>query len=114
MVADPRSPQIADSLAEFLGRHAIPAGGGMPDPWKRQGNARIGRCPASTSRLLDDSVRTVVRPDSVQVLDGMLASRLPTSVIGVALHRFAFPSFTVPVVAEEGSAQLLVAVPARR
>jgi hypothetical protein len=31
------------------------------------------------------------------VLDGMLASRLPTSVIGVALHRFAFPSFTVPV-----------------
>ena len=58
--------------------------------------------------------RTGVRPDSVQVLDGMLASRLPTSVIGVALHRFAFPSFTVPVVAEEGSAQLEVAVPARR
>ena len=29
--------------------------------------------------------RTVVRPDSVQVLDGMLSWRLPTSMIGVAL-----------------------------
>ena len=48
-------------------------------------------------RLLDDSVRTGVRPDSVQVLDGMLSSRLPTSVIGVAHLRFAFPSGAVPV-----------------
>jgi len=47
-------------------------------------------------RPLDDSVRTGVRPDSVQVLDGMLSSRLPTSVICVALYRFAFPSGTVP------------------
>ena len=37
-----------------------------------------------TWRLLDDSVRTGVRPDSVQVLDGMLSWRLPTSVSGVA------------------------------
>ena len=41
--------------------------------------------------------RTAVRPDSVQVLGGMLSKRLPTSVIGVALHRFAFPSGAVPV-----------------
>ena len=33
--------------------------------------------------------RTGVRPDSVQVLDGMLSWRLPTSVTGVALYRFA-------------------------
>ena len=40
--------------------------------------------------------RAGVRPDSVQVLDGMLSWRLPTSVTGVALYRFAFPSGTVP------------------
>ena len=33
---------------------------------------------AASTRLLDDSGRTDVRPDSVQAFDGMLASRLPT------------------------------------
>ena len=45
-------------------------------------------------RLLDTFGRTGVRPDSVQVPGGKLSMRLPTSVIGVALHRFAFPSGT--------------------
>jgi len=40
--------------------------------------------------------RTGVRPDSVQVPVGKLASRLPTRVVGVALQRFAFPSGAVP------------------
>ncbi len=50
----------------------------------------------AVSRLLDDSVRIDVRPDSVRVLGGMLSSRLPTSFSGVALFRFAFPSGAVP------------------
>ena len=33
------------------------------------------------SRLLDDSGRTGVRPDSVQVSGGMLSLRLPTCVL---------------------------------
>jgi hypothetical protein len=36
-------------------------------------------------RLLDDSVSTGVRPDSVQASGGMLSSRLPTPSVGVAL-----------------------------
>ena len=48
-------------------------------------------------RLLDDFRRTGVWPDSVQVLGGKLSLRLPTSVIGVAHLRFAFPSGAVPV-----------------
>jgi hypothetical protein len=40
-------------------------------------------------RLLDDSLRTGVRPDSVQAFGGMLSLRLPTSLIGVALFRSA-------------------------
>ena len=36
------------------------------------------RLPTEPSRLLDDSVRTDVRPDSVQVLGGTLSLRLPT------------------------------------
>ena len=41
------------------------------------------------SRLLDDSVRAVVRPDPVQVIGGKLSLRLLTSD-GVAQCRFAF------------------------
>jgi hypothetical protein len=40
-------------------------------------------------RLLDTGRRAGVWPDSVQVLGGTLSKRLPTSVTGVALHRFA-------------------------
>ena len=36
-------------------------------------------------RLLDDSVRTGVRPDPVQVFGGMLSTRLPTWVFWVWL-----------------------------
>ena len=34
----------------------------------------------SATRLLDDSARTGVRPDSVQAFDGMLSLRLPTGI----------------------------------
>lgn len=44
--------------------------------------------------LLDTSGRTGVRPDSVQASGGKLSTRLPTSVNGVALQRFAFPPGT--------------------
>jgi hypothetical protein len=37
-----------------------------------------------------------VRPRSVQASGGMLFLRLPTSLIGVALFRFAYPSGAVP------------------
>ena len=40
-------------------------------------------------RLLDDSSRTDVWPDSVQVIDGQLSMRLPTGCSGVALFRSA-------------------------
>ncbi len=42
--------------------------------------------------------RTGVGPDSVQVLGGTLFLRLPTSVIGVALLRFACPPGAVAMV----------------
>lgn len=35
----------------------------------------------ATQRLLDDSRRTDVRPDSVQVIGGRLSMRLPTDVL---------------------------------
>ncbi len=41
------------------------------------------------SRLLDDSVRTGVWPDSVQVIGGQLSLRLPTGCSGVAHFRSA-------------------------
>ena len=41
------------------------------------------------SRLLDDSVRTGVWPDSVQVIGGELSMRLPTGMSGVAHYRSA-------------------------
>lgn len=44
---------------------------------------------AADRRLLDDSVRTDVWPDSVQVIGGQLSMRLPTSSIGVAHFRSA-------------------------
>jgi hypothetical protein len=47
-----------------------------------------------TGGYLTLSGRTGVRPDSVQVPGGKLSMRLPTSVIGVALYRFAFPPGT--------------------
>jgi hypothetical protein len=40
-------------------------------------------------RLLDDSVRTGVWPDSVQVIGGQLSKRLPTGCSGVAHYRSA-------------------------
>jgi hypothetical protein len=40
-------------------------------------------------RLLDDSVRTGVWPDSVQVIGGQLSMRLPTGCSGVAHYRSA-------------------------
>jgi hypothetical protein len=60
---------------------AVPARKGIFDPPGLQ---------MRQSRLLDDSVRAVVRPDSVQTFGGMLFSRLPTWVfLGMALYRFA-------------------------
>jgi hypothetical protein len=53
----------------------------------------VKQLPVDT-RLLDTSGRTGVRPDSVQAPGGKLSKRLPASVIGVALHRFAFPPGT--------------------
>jgi hypothetical protein len=55
------------------------------------------RCPnrGALTRLLDGSVRTGVRPDSVQALGGTLSMRLPTPVAGVALYRIASPSSAV-------------------
>ena len=49
---------------------------------RRYGRAASRRYGWAASRLLDDSGRTGVRPDSVQVLGGMLASRLPTRTFG--------------------------------
>jgi hypothetical protein len=72
------------------------------------------RCGLPGSRLLDDSRRTVVRPDSVQAFGGTLSSRLPTRCWGVALFRFAFRCSPCRGVAPEGTAQLTTAMPARR
>ena len=44
-----------------------------------------------------------MRPDSVQVLGGRLSMRLPTSVTGVALYRFALrPGAPLPVRGSRG------------
>ena len=48
------------------------------------------------------SGRAGVWRDLVQVFGGKLALRLPTSVIGVAHFRFAFPPDTVPVRGSRG------------
>ncbi len=57
---------------------------------------RLAEFPQRSRGYLTIVGRTGVRPDSVQVLDGMLFWRLPTRVVGVALYRFALPSGTVP------------------
>ena len=44
---------------------------------------------APDRRLLDDSNRTGVWPDSVQVIGGQLSMRLPTGGFGVAHYRSA-------------------------
>ena len=46
-------------------------------------------------RLLETSGRAGVWPDSVQVFGWRLSLRLPTSVMGVALYRFALRPGTV-------------------
>jgi hypothetical protein len=63
------------------------------------------------TRLLDDSVRTGVRPDSVQALGGTLSLRLPTPV-GCGSISVCVPPDAVTRLAQEGCAQLAVAMPA--
>jgi hypothetical protein len=46
-------------------------------------------------RLLDDSVRAGVRPDSVQASGGTLSYAAAHPCLGVALYRFASPSGAV-------------------
>jgi hypothetical protein len=56
----------------------------MAEPGAPPLNHRAAR--AVSLRLLDHSVRTGVRPDSVQVAGGRLSLRLPTLLLGVALY----------------------------
>ena len=58
--------------------------------------------PRPLSRLLDDSGRAVVWPDSVQVLGGSLSFAAAHPNVGVALYRFAVPPSTVPVRGSRG------------
>jgi hypothetical protein len=63
---------------------------------------------------LDGSFRLAARPDSGQVLGGMLSSRLPTSFIGGSLSVSVPAGHRVEVRAEEGTARLSVELPASR